>query len=103
MSSKEDVLKYPCYSWVRKGLIIMLKEPPTEWQPLFTQCHHYIEQRWIKTHPEEFKKIEHLQKLFFLPAEMHADLHAGCRRFKEKWGVEREELLYKLRRNNANN
>ena len=102
MSSKEDVKKYPVWLYRNGGLLIKINEPITSWNTLYVHCHHYIPQQFIRKYPEKYKEIEHLQKLFILPAEMHADLHAGCRRFKEKWGIEREELLYKLRRINAN-
>ena len=98
MSSREDVLKYPIYLYRDGGRLVRISEPITSWNTLYVHCHHYIEQRWIKTHPKEFKEIEHLQKLFILPADMHAELHAGTRRFKEKWGIDRKELLWKLNR-----
>ena len=97
MSSKDDVLKYPCYLYRKGGRFVKIKEPLTSWNTLFVHCHHYITQQFMRKYPDKFKEIEHLQKLFFLPPDMHADLHAGCRKFKEKWGVERKELIYNLR------
>lgn len=95
MSSKQDVFNYPCYQWIRKGKMIRIP-PPTNWNVWQIQCHHYIPQQFVRKNPKKFKEIEHLQKLFFLPPDMHAELHTGCRKFKEKWGIERKELLYKL-------
>ena len=107
MGSKQDVLKYPCFL-VIPPRIIPLKQPPTTWNIFKVQCHHYIEQNWVKNHPKEFKEIEHLQKLFFLPVRfidkegrehnMHGEVHSGCRSFKERYGIDREELLWKLKR-----
>ena len=101
MTSKQDILRYPSYMYIN-GKLVKLKQPPTSWNIYEIQCHHYIEQQFMKKNPEKYKEIEHLQKLFFLPVNMHADLHAGCRKFKEKWGIERKELLYKLNKGEIN-
>ena len=72
------------------------------------QCHHYIPQQYKRLHPDKYKEIEHLQKLFFLPVrfidkqgnehDMHGELHKGCRSFKQRYGIDREELLWKLKK-----
>ena len=96
MGSKQDVLRYPCFQWIRKGKMVKI-EPPSEWNIWEVQAHHYISQQFMRKNPKKFKEIEHLQKLFFLPPDMHMDLHAYSRRFKEKWGFEIEDLIYKVR------
>lgn len=95
MSSKRDVTKYPVYLYRKGGKLIKINEPITSWNTFYVHCHHYIPQQFMRKYPEKYKQIEHLQKLFFLPPDMHADLHANSRKFKEKWGIEIEDLIYK--------
>ena len=96
MGTKEDLQCYPVYQYIN-GRLVKLRIPPSNYNVFEWQIHHYIERQYIRLHPDKFKEIEHLQKLFFLPTQMHLDVHSACRRFKEKWGIERKELLYKLR------
>ena len=58
------------------------------------QYHHYIRQQWIRNHKEEFKKVEHLQKLFLIPTEMHNDIHSRHSKFFQKWGYDLKEFIY---------
>ena len=97
MGTKEDLQRYPVYQYINRRLV-KLRIPPSNYNVFEWQIHHYIERQYIRLHPDKYKEIEHLQKLFFLPADMHADLHAGSRKFKEKWKIDREELLWKLKK-----
>lgn len=91
----KDYEKYPVYV-LHNGILRRLKTL-TDWDSWEMQLHHYIPQQRIRQNPDKFKEIEHLQKLFFLPRLCHMELHAGTRNFKEKWGIERKELIYNLR------
>jgi len=97
----QDIKKYPIYQYIG-GKIVKLKTIPEYWNPWQWQLHHYIKQQQIRRHPE----LEQYQKLFFLPSRiiidgiehnMHAELHQCTRDFKERYGIDRSELLYGAR------
>lgn len=90
---KEELGKYPCYKYVNGALIRIA--PPTNWHGY--HLHHYITTQWQQTHLETFKNVENLQKLIFLPPQMHMELHAKHSKFKEKYGIDIKELLFNWR------
>lgn len=90
---KEELSKYPCYLF-ENGKLKRIT-PPTQWNGL--HLHHFIRTQWQQNNPEKFEQVEHLQKLIFLPPQMHMELHARHRRFKEKYGIEIDELLFNWR------
>ena len=90
---KQELQKYPCYEF-RNGRLIRIP-PPKSWYGV--ELHHYITTQWQQNNPEKFKEVEHLQKLIFLPAVMHRELHAKHSKFKEKYGIEIKELLFDWR------
>ena len=90
MSTKDDIAKYPLYLYL-DGDLIKISRPPTG----ILDPHHFIRTQWIRNNPEKFKEIEHLQKIIFLPRQCHAELHAKHSKFKERWGLDIQELLYK--------
>ena len=107
MGTKEDLQRYPVFQYIN-GRLVKLRIPPSNYNVFEWQIHQYIEQQYIRLHPDKFKEIKHLQKLFFLPVRfidkddsehnMHGELHSGCRSFKERYGIDREELLWKLKK-----
>ena len=58
------------------------------------QLHHYIKQQSYKRKGSWYKERGIEQKLILLPIQCHLDLHNCLSGFKEKWGVERKELLF---------
>ena len=90
---KTELIKYPCYEF-KNGVLIRIP-PPNCW--FRVELHHYITTQWEQEHPEQFIEVEHLQKLIFLPVQMHRELHAKHSRFKEKYGIEIKELLFDWR------
>lgn len=87
---KEELLKYPCYIY-ENGRLRRI-ETPRNWHGY--HLHHYITTQWQQNNPEKFKEVDHLQKLIFLPPQMHMELHAKHSKFKEKYGLEISELLF---------
>lgn len=87
---KEELNKYPCYMY-EEGKLRRISAP-TQWHGL--HLHHYIRTQWQQNNPEKFMLVEHLQKLIFLPPQMHMELHARHSKFKEKYGIEIDELLF---------
>lgn len=90
---KQELTKYPCFEF-KNGRLVRIP-PPLYWHGV--ELHHYITTQWEQEHPEEFLQVEHLQKLIFLPVQMHKELHAKHSRFKEKYGIEIKELLFDWR------
>lgn len=91
-SSRQDVHKYSCY--ILKGGELVRIIPPETWDIRQIQCHHYIRRQYIRNHKEIEQELLQQQKLIFLTPECHADLHSGHSRFKEKYGIDKGELLY---------
>lgn len=89
---KEDIAKYPVFVWEQNRLktIPNLKH----WECNY-QLHHFIKQNVRKTNIEFYKRIEHLQKLILMPADMHYDIHAmGEDTFFKRYGVNKDDLLF---------
>lgn len=78
-----------CFKYIN-GMLIELDEIPKNYNRFHWQLHHYVKQQQVRRNPE----LEQYQKLFFLPTQMHIDLHNCIRNFKEKYGISRKELLY---------
>lgn len=54
--------------------------------------HHYIRQQEYKRNPDKYKDT---QKLFLIPRDMHSDIHSYNSKFKEKYGIELDKLIYR--------
>lgn len=92
MSIREDIKKYPCYLYRLKKLF-KLKTPPEIWTGY--QAHHFVRQSIRKNSPEFYKRVEHLQKIIFMPAQMNYDLETmGEVRFFEKYGVNKNDFVF---------
>lgn len=87
---KAELMKYPCYIY-ENGRLRRINAP-INWHGY--HLHHFITTQWQQNNPDKFKEVEHLQKLIFLPPQMHMELHAKHSKFKEKYGMETSELLY---------
>lgn len=90
---KRDLREFPCYKVV-DGKLVKIPAPPS-W--MWVHLHHYIRTTWIEDNPEKWEQIKHLQKLIYLPPVMHIELHNKHSRFKEKYGIEIQELLFDWR------
>lgn len=94
MGTAKDLFKYPVYKYINYGQFMRIYPESAVHNIWQWQVHHYIQQQWVKRNKLKFKEIEHLQKLFVIPTQMHIDLHNSIRNFERKWGVKREELIY---------
>ena len=92
-TTKIDLFKYPVYKYVN-GALCQVYVSSANHNIFEVQVHHYIEQGWIKLNKLKFKEIEHLQKLFIIPTEMHMDIHNRHSKFLQKWGIPIEEFIY---------
>lgn len=92
MSIKDDLKQYPCYLF-RHRKLIKLKEPPTTWYGF--QIHHFIRQSIRKNSLDFYKRVEHLQKLILMPAQMNYDLETmGEDKFFKVYGVNKNDLVF---------
>lgn len=91
MSIKEDLELYPCYLFRNKKLIKI--KSPDNWVGF--QIHHFVRQSIRKNSPDFYKRVEHLQKLILVPAQMNYDLETmGEVKFFEKYGVNKNLLVF---------
>ena len=98
MGTKEDLqgLKYRYYIY-NNGQLTQTLTPKISNDIFNYQWHHFIPQNIKKRNMQQYKELEHLQKLFFVPTQLHLDLHNHIRNFEQKWGIAPEELLYNYR------
>ena len=91
----DDIKKYPRYIFYN-GLVQKADwVTSTESYNHYTyQLHHYIKKQSYERNPEWYKERGIEQKLILLPVQCHLDLHSCLSKFKEKWGIPREKLLY---------
>ena len=72
----------------------MKTSAPQNWGTLI-QAHHFIRQSIKKTSPDFYKRVEHLQKIIFMPSAMHYNLHSMSEtRFFEMYGLNNNDLLF---------
>lgn len=91
---KKELLIYPMFMY-ENGRLKRI-ETPTKWDGYV--LHHYITTQWEQEHPKLYPLVKHLQKLILLPAQMHIELHGRHSKFKEKYGIEIDELLFDWRK-----
>lgn len=92
MGILNDLQKYPCYVLFKKTLVPI--NPPRMWNTSL-QIHHFVRQSIRKNSPEFYKKIEHLQKLILLPAQMNYDLETMSERhFFKNYGLNKNDLVF---------
>lgn len=95
-TTKKDIFKYPVFQYVNGRLVRIY--PNNAFHNIFQlQYHHYIPQNIKKRNMQQYKELEHLQKLFLVPTQLHIDLHNHIRNFEQKWGIAPEKLLYNYR------
>jgi hypothetical protein len=92
MTIKEDLAKYPCFLF-EFGTLRPIPAPE-HWSAEL-QAHHFVPKSQEKTNPKFFKRVEHLQKIIFMPARTHYNLHAmGEDTFYKRYGIDKCRLLF---------
>lgn len=92
MTIKDDLEKYPCFLF-EFGTLRPIPAPESWSQEL--QAHHFIKQNVRKTNPKFYERVESMQKLIFMPARTHYNLHAmGEDTFLKRYGIEKHLLLF---------
>lgn len=96
ITMNEDLRKYPKFMVYNKALI------PADWinstesyNHYVYQMNHFIRKSVRKNSPDFYKKVEHLQKMILMPAQMNYDLETmGEKEFYKKWGMNKNDLVF---------
>jgi hypothetical protein len=93
----EDLLKYPIYELFENGKLVRIKwlYCTAQYDHSTQHLHHFVRQSIRKNSPDFYKRVEHLQKLILMPAQMNLDLEAmGEKRFFEQHGINKNDLVF---------
>lgn len=92
MKKKRDIRKeletYPVYK-LENGVLTQI-EPPDQWFYPW-ELHHFVKRQIFDRNPEEYSKI---QKLILMKKQAHKEADAYHSKFKERHGVELEQVIY---------
>lgn len=103
MTMNEDIKKYPIYEYYNmrysgKDHIGVSKtnriKSTNDYNHYTHNLHHFVEEKYIKKHPELKEELEKIQKLILMPIDMNMDIDKRTRNFKERWGIELKEVVY---------
>ena len=92
----DDIKKYPIFIVAARKLKPAVGIENTDcYNHLFIHAHHFVRKTIRKNSPEFYAKVEHLQKLILMPAEMNYDIEGMSeKRFFEKWGMDIDKLVF---------
>ena len=93
---REDLTKYPVYVFIN-GVLKRLER--LDFWSSELQVHHFIRQSVRKNSPDFYKRVEHLQKLILMPAQMNYDLETmGEEGFLNKWKANKCDMVFSRKR-----
>lgn len=93
----EDLLKYPVYVLSETGKLVRAKwlYNTAQYDHWKYHLNHFVRKSIRKNSPDFYKRVEHLQKLILMPAQMNLDLETmGEERFFEKYGINKNDLVF---------
>ena len=94
----QDIEKYKDKIFIIRGkkLVPAIGVNSTEdYNHIFLNMHHFVRKSIRKNSPEFYAKVEHLQKLILMPAEMNLDLEGMSEKsFLDKWGMDKLDLVF---------
>ena len=94
-SMNDDIKKYPCYMVYNRQITKIEWLNSVEDYNHNYQLHHFIRKSVRKNSPDFYKRVEHLQKLILMPAQMNYDLEVmGEDKFRDKWGMDKDNLIF---------
>jgi hypothetical protein len=87
-----DTDRYPLWEYTGSGIV----ECPAKKTRPGWQWHHYIPKRVVR----KYVHLDRIQRLIYLPSEMHYNLHSGMtdERFYSLYKTARMDLLYNPKR-----
>ena len=92
MAKLNDTDRFPLFYFdvIRKTVKPFSKEMVLPDYGFKWQFHHFVEKKKLRKYP---KLIEH-QKLILMPSDMNYDIDRRTAGFKDRWGVEINEVVY---------
>ena len=58
------------------------------------EFHHYVEKKFIRTHPAIKSELPKIQKTIYMPENMNKDIDKRTAGFKKRWKIELKEVVY---------
>lgn len=96
-----DIEKYPLFFFdlfdrTLKPIPAGMVESVSDYNHDQYQLHHFIEKQIRKNNPEYYARIEYLQKLILVPAQMNYDASSGMseENFLKNWGIEKYKIIF---------
>ena len=96
-SMNDDLAKYPKFKLVKNQGLLSSDEIETtkDYNHYFIQAHHFIEKTIRKNDPEFYARVEHLQKIIFVPPKVNYEIATlSDKRFFDEWGIDKAEVLF---------
>lgn len=93
----DDIKKFPVYGLSSQGLVPIKIYSTDDYNHYTHHLHHYIKQQEWERNQKWFEERGIEQKLILLPVQCHIDLHNCISNFKEKYNIDRENLLFNRR------
>ena len=96
-----DIEKYPLFFFdlfdrTLKPIPAGMLQSVADYDHWQYQLHHFIEKQIRKNNPEYYARIEYLQKLIIVPAQMNYDASSGMseEKFFNNWGIEKYKIIF---------
>lgn len=96
-----DIAKYPLFFFDTfdrqiKPIPAGMVQSVADYNHVQYQLHHFIEKQIRNNNPEYYARIEFLQKLILVPAQMNYDASSGMseERFFKNWGIEKYKIIF---------
>lgn len=95
-SMNEDIIKYPIFLIRNKKLIpISWIKSTFDYNHRIYHLNHFVRQSIRRNSLDFYKRVEHLQKLILMPAQMNYDLETmGEDKFFKVYGVNKNDLVF---------
>jgi len=96
-----DIKKYPLFFFdlfdreikpIESGMVQSVRD----YNHAQVQLHHFIEKQIRNNNPEFYARIEYLQKLILVPAQMNYDASSSMseENFLKNWGIEKYKIIF---------
>ena len=96
-----DIAKYPLFFFDMfdrqiKPIPAGMVQSVADYNHAQYQLHHFIEKQIRNYNPEYYARIEYLQKLILVPAQMNYDASGSMseERFLQNWGIEKYKIIF---------
>lgn len=92
----DDIKKYPIFIVAARKLKPAIGIENTDcYNHYFYHLHHFVRKTIRKNSPKFYARVEHLQKLILMPAEMNLDLEGMSEKsFFDKWRIDKLDLVF---------